>query len=407
MTGVVAARREDLHPIRCSRRQVATMARCSFLPIGIPFVVCVVLAAFAVVCCGATTDCSAPRDLLSSTLGGGDHRWTEVLAASPTSVVSFKDMSHGLAPKVRNDPTSGVTTMRKRGPMPERVFGRQAASHACSPPDSLPASRNSPRCRTVTHALRPAPLHAVVGAVVRERQLATVTACLVESGLAKSSLARRRHPDRSREVVDTVAVQRPLLSSAAATEGVARCRVRAFLPAFIIIPRARVDVEKSGNSLRVRVTSQAGGLFVVGDVVVLVPRRNAAGWLQLGQGAVPALKLSGISIRIDDSRIDGRPGDVRAYVVKFGLEIRLTPLCVSRSTGETHSPFGAQSDRRGRRYEQLSRPSSKQRRVPVLQMRTLLSSLQAEAGTNGLGDSSGNGKAGVTGDRADGGAALL
>ncbi|KAL3190311.1 hypothetical protein MRX96_019841 [Rhipicephalus microplus] len=85
MTGVVAARREDLHPIRCSRRQVATMARCSFLPIGIPFVVCVVLAAFAVVCCGATTDCSAPRDLLSSTLGGGDHRWTEVLAASPTS----------------------------------------------------------------------------------------------------------------------------------------------------------------------------------------------------------------------------------------------------------------------------------------------------------------------------------
>ncbi|KAL1466061.1 hypothetical protein MTO96_026873 [Rhipicephalus appendiculatus] len=85
MTAVVAVRREDLHPIRCSRRQVVTMARCSFLPIGIPFVVCVVLAAFAVVCCGATTDCSAPRDLLSSTLGGGDHRWTEVLAASPTS----------------------------------------------------------------------------------------------------------------------------------------------------------------------------------------------------------------------------------------------------------------------------------------------------------------------------------
>ncbi|XP_037509942.1 glypican-5 [Rhipicephalus sanguineus] len=87
MTAVVVARREDPHPIRCSRRQVVTMARCSVQPpsIGIPFVVCVVLAAFAVVCCGATTDCSAPRDLLSSTLGGGDHRWTEVLAASPTS----------------------------------------------------------------------------------------------------------------------------------------------------------------------------------------------------------------------------------------------------------------------------------------------------------------------------------
>lgn len=90
---VVAPRRED--PIRCcSRRQVVTMARCSSLPIGIPLAaVCVVvLAASAVVCCGATTatpDCSAPRDLLSSTLGGGDHRWTEVLAASPTSSGEF------------------------------------------------------------------------------------------------------------------------------------------------------------------------------------------------------------------------------------------------------------------------------------------------------------------------------
>ncbi|XP_065292618.2 glypican-5-like [Dermacentor albipictus] len=83
---VVAPRREDPQPIRCSHRQVVMMARFSSLPIGIPLAVCVVLAASAVVCCGATTpDCSAPRDLLSSTLGGGDHRWTEVLAASPTS----------------------------------------------------------------------------------------------------------------------------------------------------------------------------------------------------------------------------------------------------------------------------------------------------------------------------------
>lgn len=67
-------------------------------PIGIlPLIACGVLAAVssAVVCSAAepsaassTSDgngCSAARDLLSSTLGGGDHRWTPVLAASPTS----------------------------------------------------------------------------------------------------------------------------------------------------------------------------------------------------------------------------------------------------------------------------------------------------------------------------------
>lgn len=58
-------------------------ARC-WKPIGIPPLAIAVVLACAPLC-SASGDCSAARDLLASTLGGGDHKWTQVLAASPTT----------------------------------------------------------------------------------------------------------------------------------------------------------------------------------------------------------------------------------------------------------------------------------------------------------------------------------